>query len=41
MDRKTDKKIDALLEKLMDMGKDLNDVIWELIAISKEIEKKR
>ena len=41
MDRKTDKKIDALLEKLMDMGKVLNDVIWELIAISKEIEKKR
>ena len=32
---------DALLEKLMDMGKDLNDVIWELIAISKEVEKKR
>jgi len=39
--RKTDKKIDTLLDKLLEMGKDLNDVIWELIAISKEVEKKR
>ena len=41
MKSKTDKKIDTLLDKLLEMGKDLNDVIWELIAISKEIEKKR
>jgi|TARA_R110000824_G_scaffold395808_2_gene596786 hypothetical protein len=41
MKSKTDKKIDTLLDKLLEMGKDLNDVIWELIAISKEVEKKR
>ena len=40
MKNKTDKKIETLLDKLLDMGKDLNDVIWELIEISKEMEKK-
>ena len=40
MKNKTDKKIETLLDKLIEMGKDLNDVIWELIEISKEMEKK-
>jgi len=41
MKNKTDKKIETLLDKLIEMGKDLNDVIWELIEISKEMEKKQ
>jgi len=35
-----DKKIEELVDKLIKMGKELNDVIWELISISKEMGKK-
>ena len=36
---KTDKEIQAIIEKMLSVGTIINDMIWDLIALSRKIEK--
>jgi len=40
MNKKIDKEIEELIDKLICLGKVINDITWGLIAISREIAKK-
>jgi len=36
---KTDKEIEVIIENMLSIGELINDMIWDLIALSKKIEK--
>ena len=40
MNKKIDKELEELIDKLIFLGKVINDITWGLIALSREIGKK-
>jgi hypothetical protein len=36
---KTDKEIEVIIENMLSIGELINDMIWDLIVLSKKIEK--
>lgn len=40
MDKVTDKEMEAIIEKLLAIGHLINEMVWDLIALSRKLAKK-
>jgi hypothetical protein len=41
MNKKIDKELEGLINRLICLGKEIGDIIWGLIALSREIVKNK